>query len=338
MTEAVHGIHEVPQFQLDGGAVLPQARLAYLTMGHLDAARTNAILVTHGYTTGHRFIEPGSLSAEGSWSELVGPGRPIDTNRFFVISSNALGSCHGSSGPASVDPATGRLYGPTFPVVTLADTVRLQRSLLASLGVERLHAVAGPSMGGFQALQWGVQYPQLIDRLVVAVSGLRGPVSVAGARALAARIESDPAWNGGWPEPGAMIPFLTSLRLETLGQYGMTEYLEDLGLTATQRAHELQALARGWAEDFHPWSLVSLRGAIDLFDVENRLADIRARVLFTRGTTDAIFPAADGPQVVEAMRCNGVDVTWVPIESRYGHLASGIDWAAWQAPLRQFLD
>lgn len=331
-------LHTEPDFALDCGVRLAQAQVAYVTMGQLNAARSNAILVTHGYTSSHTFVQAGSTAAEGSWSELVGPGKAIDTERFFMVSSNALGSCYGSSGPASLDPSTGKAYGPTFPAIGFGDIVRLQKALLTSLGIDRLYAVAGVSMGGFQALQWGVQYPDSVGRLVVALSALSGAfVKPGGPDTLRAALAADPGWNGGWPAPGSMKPFLTSLRIDTLKRYGLDAWLANQGLTQSQRSQQMQAMAGDWADSFDAHCLLTLRDAIARFDVTASAAAIKAKVLLVLGTTDALFPAHGGTHIVQRLREQGVDASFQQLDSNYGHLASGLDWQRWDGPLRDFL-
>lgn len=338
MTEWAEGLHEATNFQLVRGGNLPQAQLGYLHAGVLDSDGSNAILVTHGYTTGHHFVLPDSLAAEGSWCELVGPGRAIDTNRFFVVSSNALGSCYGSSGPASVDVTTGAPYSDTFPSVTFEDTIRLQHQLLVKLGVKHLHAVAGPSMGGIQALQWGVQFPDFVSRLVVAVSGLKPPAHGKEERQkLAQQIRALPQWSGGYPEAGAMIPWLVQLRIGALRAYSMDDYLRVQGISDPEVDTELEQLATMWAEKFHPWSLVLLAQAMDEFDIIDKLELIRSKVLLALCANDQLFPASEGPASVELLKAAGVDAQYFEIPSRYGHLASGLDWRQWEGTLRTFL-
>ncbi len=337
-TEPAGGVHVEKNFLLQGGGVLPEAAVAYITMGRLNAQRDNAVLITHGYTSTHRFIEPGSAAAEGSWSELVGPGRAIDTDSFFVVSSNALGSCYGSTGPGSTNPATGAPWGPDFPKVDFADIVRLQKLMLDALGVKHLHAVAGVSMGGFQTLQWGVQYPDLMDRLVVALSALDGAfVRPQGTNSLGEALAAQPGWNGGRPAPGAMQSFLTGLRVNTLQNYGMDAYLAAQGLDADARAASMREMAAQWARGFDAASLVVLRDAISAFNVRPHLSAIRAKLLLVLSTTDALFPASAGPAVTDELREAGVDASFHHLESPYGHLASGLDWQGWSGALRDFL-
>lgn len=339
MTEWVAGVFRTSGLPLENGRELAEAELAYIHAGELAADASNVILMTHGYTTGHHFVLPGSLSAEGSWSELVGPGRAVDTDRFFVVSTNALGSCYGSSGPGSIDPTTGETYGESFPRVTIADTVRLQRMFFESLGVKRLYAIAGPSMGGIQAFQWGVQYPDWVDRLVVAVSGLESPGQQVGDRrgVLAEKIRAEPGWDLGRPGRGAIVPWLINLRLHTLREYCMDQVLRDQGLSEAAIDARLNQFARQWAEGFHPWSLVSLGQAIADYGVSNQVGRIKARVLLALCDNDRIFPASLGPEMVRRMEAADVDVKFVEIPSRFGHLASGLDWHLWEADLREFL-
>ena len=145
MSDTQHGSFTFSDFRLQSGEVLPQVSIAYCTRGRLAADGRNAVLVTHGYTSGHRMIESGAGSSEGSWSELVGPGAPIDIERNFVVCSNMLGSSYGSTNAAARDPRTGRPYGSRFPHITVADIVTAQRHLLRHLGVQHLRAVVGPS-------------------------------------------------------------------------------------------------------------------------------------------------------------------------------------------------
>jgi homoserine O-acetyltransferase/O-succinyltransferase len=159
VSESIHGRFTFADFRLHNGEVLPEVTIAYVTRGRLAPDGRNAVLVTHGYTSGPRMIEAGVGSSEGAWSTLVGPGAPIDTDSCFVVCSNMLGSSYGSTNAASPDPRTGRPYGSRFPHITLTDIVSAQHRLLEHLGVRHLRAVVGPSYGGFQAFQWAVTFP-----------------------------------------------------------------------------------------------------------------------------------------------------------------------------------
>jgi homoserine O-acetyltransferase len=333
MTDPQDAFLDIPDFTLSDGTRLP-ARIAYVTLGRLDAGGRNAILVTHGFTGSHRFVLPGDDASETSWSGLVGPGRAIDTDRWFVVSSNALGSSYGTTGPGSIDPSTGRPWGIDFPAISFADVVALQRRLLDALGVARLHAVVGVSMGGYQTLQWGLQYPDHADRLVVALSAF---ARSAGGSELRRTLSAHPGWNGGHPAPGAMAPMLARMRKEIMRAYGMDAWLADRGLDAEARERELRRTSDDWARDFDPVSMLALREMIDRFDARPHLARIRARVLLMLCTSDVLFPAGDGPAMLARLHADGVRAELLTLESRYGHLASGLDWAKWAERLAAFL-
>ncbi len=175
----------VPTFKLESGQALPELTLAYETYGRLGSDGRNVILVTHGFTGNHRAAgkDPADPTA-GWWDGLIGPGKAIDTDRYFVVSSNMLGSSFGSTGPASVNPGTGKPYGPDFPDITLRDIIGAQKLLLDSLGVRHLVAVAGPSYGGYQAFQWAVTYPTFMRGIVPVVSAPKGSGGDAAVKTL----------------------------------------------------------------------------------------------------------------------------------------------------------
>jgi homoserine acetyltransferase len=184
---------------LDCGRRLDGVTVAYECYGRLNAARDNAILVCHALSGGaHAAGWHEGAAKPGWWDVLVGPGKALDTDRFFVISSNVLGSCYGTTGPSSIEPGTGRPYGSRFPVVTIADMVRVQRALVERLGIARLRAVAGGSMGGMQALQWAVQYPDAVASVIaLATSPSHSPQQIAFNEIARRAVMSDPNWRGG---------------------------------------------------------------------------------------------------------------------------------------------
>ena len=327
-------------FALEGGGVLPEMTLAFDTYGRLATDGANAILVTHGYTGSHRAggpPRPGN-PAGGWWKNLIGPGLAIDTDRYFVVSSNMLGSSYGSTGPGSLNPATGKPYGPEFPDITLGDIVRAQRLMLDDLGVRHLVAVAGQSFGGFQAFQWAVSYPDFMDGIVATVTAPRGHGGEATLRALVAQLESDPNWNGGWPyERGGIPATLTALRLDTLRRYGQNEILAATLPDPAARETRMREMAERWAREFDPHSLVALRKAMIRFDAERDLAKIRAKVLYVLSRTDVLFPPSIAPDVMAKLGAAGVDAAYVEIDSEFGHLASGNDSDKWAPALREFL-
>ena len=323
---------------LERGGVLREVTTAYRTLGRLNAESTNVVLVLHGYTTGPSMLDRGANVAEGSWADLVGPTRAIDTDRWYVICPNMLGSSYGSTGPGSINPDTGQLYGVDFPRLTMRDVVRVQRALLDHLGVKRLAAAVGPSMGGYQALQWGVSYPEMVDRVVAAVSAPFDPL-VSGRRdGVLRRLQQDPAWNNGHYAAGALVDTLTEMRVETLLFYGVDAELRARWPDPQARSGEIRRLARQWAEGFDPGSLLTLADAVDGFDLRPQLSRLRMPLLWVLSRTDAGFPPSLVPQVTPLLDAAGVNWQYLELNSELGHLASGADAALWSDDLRRFME
>ncbi|OJY78364.1 MAG: hypothetical protein BGP12_00520 [Rhodospirillales bacterium 70-18] len=323
----------IGDLRLESGAVLPDVKLAYVTYGTLAPDGRNAVLLTHGYTSSHLFADGGEGSSEGSWGYLVGPGRAIDTDRYYVVSSNMLGSAFGSTAPRSINPATGREYGPDFPDITLPDIVTAQKKLLEGLGVRHLAAVVGPSFGGFQGFAWGVTFPDFVDRLGIAVSAPRRPAELHTPK-MAARLASDPNWNGGhYYRAGGILATMTAIREETLRRYGLEEELAGRFPEKAARDAEITRIAQNWARAFDGHSLLALGRAAERFDATPLLGRIKARVLYALSRTDALFPPSLAPEVMAALRAAGVEATYFEIDSEHGHLASGTDAAKWAPAL-----
>lgn len=299
-------------FRLENGGVLPELELAYVTHGTLAADGRNAVLLTHGYTSSHHMVAAEGGSAEGYWGGLVGPGKAIDTDRHFVVASNMLGSSYGSTGPASIDPRSGRPYGPDFPDISLVDIVTAQRAMLGALGVKHLVAVAGPSYGGFQAFQWAVTFPELVDAIVPAISSPRSPGGKASLDELVAYLARDPNWNGGrYHERGGVLATLTQLRIDTLKLYGIEERLAKSHPHPAAREAEIARQAESWAREFDANSLIVLRRANIRFDVESQFERIGARVLYVLARTDRIFPPSLAQRVMPKLAAAGVRAEYV---------------------------
>ncbi|MBV8612856.1 MAG: alpha/beta fold hydrolase [Acetobacteraceae bacterium] len=327
----------IQDFRLQNGGVLGRADIAYLTLGRLAPDGRNAILMTHGYTSGPEYVVGEEGASENSWAELVGPGRAIDTDRYFVVSSNMLGSSFGSTNAASVDPATGRPYGSRFPELTLTDIVAAQHRLLTHLGVRHLVAVVGPSYGGFQAFAWAVTFPDFMEGIVAAVTSPKAPER--GLEPPEARLAQDPNWNGGdYYDRGGVLETMTQMRMETLRGYGIDAQLAERVPDPVAREAALCRIARLWAERFDANSLVILRRALRGYDVEPAFGRIRARVLYVLSTTDTLFPTSLAEPVMGKLRAAGVRAEYVELDSPYGHLASGQDAGKWAPALRGFLD
>ncbi|PYN34828.1 MAG: hypothetical protein DME01_14190 [Candidatus Rokuibacteriota bacterium] len=330
----------VPAFKLESGQVLPELTLAYETYGRLAPGGRNAILVTHGFTSNHHAAGKYAVTdaTVGWWDGLIGPGKALDTDRYYVVSSNMLGSSFGSTAPASKNPKTGKPYGPDFPDITLRDIVGAQKTLLEALDVQHLVAVAGPSYGGYQTFQWAVTYPTFMSGAVAVVSAPKGSGGDAAVKSLLDRFATDPNWNGGWHyERGGIFPTLLKLRIETLERYGQNEVLARTIADPDQRAARLRQLAEGWARQFDPNSMIALRKAAVKFDAERDFTRVRAKVLYVLSRTDKIFPPSIAPGVMDKLTRAGVDAKYFEIDTELGHSASGPEWAKWGPTLKDFI-
>jgi len=219
----------IEPFPFENGQVLPGFTLRYETYGRPNAARNNAILICHALSGDHHCAGIHSLNDRkpGWWDNLIGPGKPVDTNKFFVLCANVLGGCQGSSGPSSTNPATGKPYGTSFPFVTVRDMVRAQQRWLDGIGIESLHAVIGGSMGGMQALQWAVEFPESVKRvLVMAATARESAQGIAFNEVGRQAIMQDPGWNNGdYPKTGGPRVGLAIARM-----MAHITYLSDAGL------------------------------------------------------------------------------------------------------------
>jgi homoserine O-acetyltransferase len=329
-------------FPLATGAVLPEARIAYETYGRLAPDGSNAVLITHGFTSGHHAAgrNPANNNQPGTWDGLIGPGKAFDTDRLFVVASNMLGSSYGSTNGASTNPATGRPYGPDFPDIRLADIVAAQKLLLDSLGVRHLVAVAGPSYGGYQAFRWAVAYPDFIDAIV--------PVNTAPWASantgkqydeVRARLATDPDWHDGhyYGRGNECKAVLTDIRVETLKRYGIEASFAPRFPDPARREAAIRETAANWAKNWDANSLLILRRALLGFDARPEFATIKAKVLYVLCRTDALFPPKIAPAVMGALAAAGVAARYFEIDSDLGHSSSGPEWRKWEPALRDFL-
>jgi homoserine O-acetyltransferase len=335
-------------FRLDSGFVLPEVTLAYETYGALAPDGRNAVLATHGYTSGHHFagryeaigVAKGYRRGDiGSWDKLIGSGKAIDTDKLFVVASNMLGSSYGATNPASISPETGKPYGPDFPAITVRDIVRAQKMLLDQLGVEHLVAVAGPSYGGYQAFQWAVTYPDFMHGIVAVVTAPKNTRPPNATQTLITQLAEHPNWNGGWYyENGGIASALTKMRIATLKTYGIEARLAAEYPDRVARELEILKIAEPWAHNFDANSLVVLRRALEAFDTTPQFATIKAKVLYVISRTDELFPPSIAPEVMDALKAAGVDARYYEIDTELGHSASGYDADKWAPTLRNFMD
>jgi homoserine O-acetyltransferase len=328
-------------FRLQSGVVMPDVTIAYRTLGRLAPDRNNVVLVTHGNTSGPQMIDPGGSTGEGSWNELVGPDKAVDTNSFFVICPNMLGSSYGSTNAASVDPATGRPYGPRFPDITVSDIVATQHALLDHLGIDRLIAIVGPSYGGFQAFQWAVNYPGMMRGIAAVVTSPVVPRERAegNVERLLATLSKDPNWNGGdYYNRGGVRETMIQIRIATLKAYGIETRLRDTLSAPEEIEAAIRDEATRWARGFDANSLIILAKALRSFNVTAQFGDIASKVLYVLSRTDKLFPPELAPGVMQGLKAANVDADYFLLDSEYGHSASGRDAHKWAPRLRQFIE
>jgi homoserine O-acetyltransferase len=328
-------------FRLKSGVVMPEVTIGYRTLGTLSPARDNAVLITHGFTSGPDMISPGGTTGEGAWSQLVGPGKPVDTNRYFAICPNMLGSSYGSTNAASTNPATGKPYGPRFPDITVSDIVATQRLLLNDFGIDKFVAVVGPSYGGYQAFQWAVDYPTAMKGIAAVVTGVTVPRERSEGRVanFTETLSKNPNWNGGdYYDNGGVLDTMTDIRIATLKSYGIEARLKQTMSDPKQIEAAIRKEATQWAEGFDANSLLILAKALRGFDVTPKFSDIKAKVLYVISRTDKLFPPEIAPGVMKGLKAAGVDADYFLLDSELGHSASGADAQKWAPRLRQFME
>ena len=349
--------------RLDSGARLAPLEIAYNTYGRLNADRSNAVLVCHALTGDQHLasVHP-TTGKPGWWSRMVGPGKPLDPERHFIICSNVIGGCMGSTGPASIDPKTGQPYGLSFPVITIADMVRAQAMLVEALGVETLFAVIGGSMGGMQVLQWAADYPEkLFSAICIAGAPRHSAQNIAFHEVGRQAIMADPDWRGGGYERAGVRPE------KGLAVARMAAHITYLSEAALQRkfGRELQrdGLSWGFDADFQVESYLRHQGAsfVDRFDANSYLYITRAMDYFDLAakhggalteafhkarlvrfcvlsfSSDWLYPTAESREVVRALNAAGCRASFAEIESDKGHDAFLLDEPQLDATLRGFL-
>ena len=327
----------------DCGAHLSPITLAYETVGTLNAERTNAVLVLHALT-GDAHVA-GLASSEdmraGWWDNMVGPGKPVDTDRYFVVCSNILGGCSGSTGPSSINPHTGRPYGLAFPMVTIRDMVHAQKQLIDHLGITQLLSVIGGSVGGMQVLRWCVDYPEmLISAIPLATTTRHSAQAIAFNEVARQAIMADPAWNNGdyYDGPGPahglavarMIGHVTYLSDEAMREkFGRRLHRSALSFDFTgdfQVESYLHHQGRKFVDRFDANSLLYITKAADYFDLQlgggcllitEALADVSFLVISF--TSDWLYPTYQSREIVAALKKNGGDVSFCEIEAQWGH-------------------
>ncbi len=355
-------------FAMKRGGTLTGARVAYETWGALNAARDNAILILTGLSPGAHAASNSSDPSPGWWEEMLGPGKHIDTQRWFVICVNSLGSCKGSTGPASIDPATGKVYKLTFPELALEDIANAAFELVRGLGIERLACLLGNSMGGMSALGYLLLHPGSVRaHISISTAPQAQPFAIAIRSLQREAIRLDPNWNEGnyddahYPETGMSIARKLGVityrsAMEWVGRFARirldSEAREDEPFGAEFAVESyLVGHARKFVRSFDPNCYLYLSRASDWFDVaeysprslgEGNAAAALARIRVERAlvigvSTDILFPLSQQQEIANGLRAAGADVDFVPLDSPQGHDAFLVDIPRFGAAIAGFL-
>ncbi len=331
--------------QLESGATLGPVTIAYETYGRLNAERSNAILIVHAPAAAHAggYHNPDDRKP-GWWDECIGPGKAFDTDRYFVICSNVLGGCYGSTGPSSINPTTGKPYGLGFPVVTIGDMVHAQIKLIDHLGIDQLLCIAGGSMGGMQVLEWAAHHPQRVKATIpLATTAQHSPMLIAFSEVGRQAIYADPNWNNGdyygqsvKPDAGLavarMVGHITYLSEESMQQkFGRKlRNLERYGYefeTEFEVESYLKYNGNSFTRRFDANSYLYITKAMDYFDLTQPTGSLAAafanstavKFLIVSFTSDWLYPSYHSKRLVSALTAAGADVTYLDIKSSWGH-------------------
>ncbi len=345
--------NDTQPFLLQHGAVLPQLRLAYETYGHLSAAKDNVVLIHHALSTHSHVCAQAANPTPGWWEGMVGPGCPIDTERYYVICINNLGSCFGSSGPTTPMPDSAQAYRMAFPRITIADMVHAQHRLLQALDIARIAVLVGPSMGGMLALTWAVHYPKTVQRLILIASSLRAyPVHVAMRSIQREVIRLDPSWQeGNYPDGALLAGFCLARQLGHLSYRHPDELNRRFAETAEPASPKrftvnayLAHNAERFIRAFDANSYLYLTQAMDEFSIatgfdseQHALARVCAAVLVIAIDSDLLFPPWQQQALHAGLQDAGVNSTLLHYTSTYGHDAFLVETAHMGQILQDFM-
>jgi homoserine O-acetyltransferase len=370
LREAEHPHSPVARFgadeplKLDAGVSLAPFQIAYQTYGTLNADRSNAVLICHALTGDQHVANVHPVTGKpGWWESMVGPGKPIDTERYFVVCPNVVGACMGTTGPASSNPHTGEVFGLDFPVITIRDMVRAQAMLLDRLGIDTLFSVAGGSMGGMQVLQWAVSYPKRVfSALPLATATRHSAQNIAFHEVGRQAVMADPEWKNGryfaaGTKPhrglavarmGAHITYLSDAALHR--KFGRKFQDRDNPTFSFDADFEVESYLRyqgsTFVERFDANSYLYLTRAMDYFDLAADYDGVLAhafrgtptRFCVVSFTSDWLFPTSDSRAIVHALNAGGARVSFAEIETDKGHDAFLLDEPELFAIVRGFLD
>jgi homoserine O-acetyltransferase/O-succinyltransferase len=346
---------------LDGGATLAPVEVAYETYGTVNAQKSNAILILHAFSgDAHAAGISPETGKPGWWDNMIGPGKAFDTNKYFVICSNILGGCRGTTGPASINPATGCPYAMSFPVITIRDMVRLQKMLVDRLEIPRLLSLSGGSMGGMQALEWAVAYPDsVVSTIPIATTARHSAQQIAFNEVGRQAIIADPDWNDGNyydahpPARGLavarMVGHITYMSDDSMREKfgrrlrGKNSFGYDFDVDFEVESY-LRYRGNEFVSRFDANSYLYITKAMDYFDLSNGNGSLaaafertKARFLVISFSSDWLYPSYQSQEIVRALRSRNVDVAYCELPSNYGHDAFLVDVGEQTELVRGFL-
>ncbi|RLD12175.1 MAG: homoserine O-acetyltransferase [Chlamydiae bacterium] len=348
--------------QLTSGKQFSPLSVAYETFGTLAPKKDNVILITHALTGDSHCAGYYTEGDEkpGWWDPLIGPGKAFDTNKYFIVCSNCLGGCKGTTGPSSIDPKTGKSYALSFPVITIRDMVNTQRKLLDYLGIDKLLAVSGGSMGGMNVLEWAAVYPEKVRSIIpISTCGRLSPQGIAFSEVERQSIISDPHWNGGnyygkeLPVDGLaiarMIGHITYLSSESmLKKFGRRTRNDDVS-SRFGKQFEIESYLHYQGDKFvtrfDANSYIYLTKAMDFYDIaedcdtfEEGASKIKSKALFISFRSDWLFSPRETAELVDAIRKSGREADYHEIESEYGHDAFLVEYPKYSYLISRFLE
>lgn len=336
--------YDIPEpIELDSGEILEGVTVAYETYGELNKEKTNAILICHALTgDAHAAGWHEGDKKAGWWEIVIGPGKALDSEKYFIICSNVLGGCKGTTGPSSINPKTGKQYGLDFPVITIGDMVKVQKKLIDSFGIDQLAAIIGGSMGGMQVLDWMVRYPKMMKKAIpIATTAMSSPQQIAFNEVGRQAIFSDPNWNDGnyydtgkIPENGLslarMIAHITYLSDESMDiKFGRDlqdkdEISYDFSIDFQVESY-LKHQGETFVKRFDANSYLFITKAVDLFDLSvndsliEGFKDIESKIEVISVDSDWLYPTEQSTELVTALNANDLEVSFSEIKSNYGH-------------------
>lgn len=354
--------YNLKEFTFRSGRRLGPITLAYETYGKLNGKKDNAILIAHALSgSAHAAGYHSSRDKHAGWWDLyIGPGKPFDTEKYFIICSNVIGGCSGSTGPSSINPETGRQFGLDFPIVTIQDMINAQKHLIENLGIKKLFSIAGGSMGGMQAIDWAITYPGMVNSVIaIATSASLSAQGIALNEVGRQAIMNDPNWNNGdyyganGPDAGLslarMIGHITYLSEKHMHEkFGRRFKEDDQSITSFKNEFMVESYlhyqGNKFVDRFDANSYLYISKAIDYYDLKKEygtlhdaFAPVQANFLVISFTSDWLYPSPQSKEIVQALRANGKNVMYTDIETDMGHDTFLIDYQPLKKNISNFL-